>query len=680
MRPQSHHLKLNFYDVDASSGRLVIDSSGNSTFAGNVTIGTGIIKPNIGGDIAITQGAIGLRINDAASAISPTTATSNNDNAVDLGVSNIRFRNLYIGGTGTFGDYIDAGGRIKVSGGNTDQYYFEGARNGVGVTYRLYDNANNIYHDSYSSQVIRVNQIGGSGGGFFFSGGDFNLTTTNVHINGGTNYNDKSNLYLSNGRSLIQSDIVNLTANGDTSLDFQTRKNGSLASAMFINEFRNATFAGNVTISQPTNGSDAILSLISKSAAGNSRTSTIEYDADNEYMYFKNAGTTVATMTSGGNVGIGTSDVEETLTIAKTDGGDGTIVGLRSDASFSQFELVTKNSQVDWGLQTIGARNMYFTTNATERMRITGGGNVVINYNATGGVVDPLYSKFTVATQPPYNLANSQINPTTATFFSDKMTNNGYNSILQLVSVRTSLTSGQFSNGYLGFSTLDNSNGQGVIDAGRIAIVNEVGQARNSATALSFWTNTPNGNVSNTPATEKMRITSAGNVLISKTSAGSVLAKGVELRDEGNIFACTNVANTSSYFSNIATSGTRELIRFYAGTAQVGSINSNGTTTAYNTTSDYRLKEDLKDFNGLDKVSKIPVYDFKWKTDESRSYGVMAHELQEVLPDAVSGEKDGKEMQGVDYSKIVPLLVKSIQELKADSDSLKARIETLENK
>ena len=56
-------------------------------------------------------------------------------------------------------------------------------------------------------------------------------------------------------------------------------------------------------------------------------------------------------------------------------------------------------------------------------------------------------------------------------------------------------------------------------------------------------------------------------------------------------------------------------------------------------------------------VSKIPVYDFKWKTDESRSYGVMAHELQEVLPNAVTGEKDAEDMQSVDYSKIVPLLI-----------------------
>ena len=72
-------------------------------------------------------------------------------------------------------------------------------------------------------------------------------------------------------------------------------------------------------------------------------------------------------------------------------------------------------------------------------------------------------------------------------------------------------------------------------------------------------------------------------------------------------------------------------------------------------------------------VSKIPVYDFKWKTNESRSYGVMAHELQEVLPDAVVGEKDAEEMQGVDYSKLTPILLKAIQELEA-------RVKELENK
>ena len=101
-----------------------IEVSGtSSTFAGNVGIGTGIINPSIGGDIAITQGAIGLRVNDAASAISPTTATANNDNAVDLGVSNIRFRNLYMGGNMSAGRYLNLT--------NSDYTYIQGTHTGA---------------------------------------------------------------------------------------------------------------------------------------------------------------------------------------------------------------------------------------------------------------------------------------------------------------------------------------------------------------------------------------------------------------------------------------------------------------------------------------------------------------------------------------------------------------------
>ena len=72
-------------------------------------------------------------------------------------------------------------------------------------------------------------------------------------------------------------------------------------------------------------------------------------------------------------------------------------------------------------------------------------------------------------------------------------------------------------------------------------------------------------------------------------------------------------------------------------------------------------------------ISNIPVYDYKWKESGSRTYGVIAHELQEVLPQAVTSEKDGEEMQAVDYSKIVPLLVKSIQELTAKVEMLEAK-------
>ena len=93
---------------------------------------------------------------------------------------------------------------------------------------------------------------------------------------------------------------------------------------------------------------------------------------------------------------------------------------------------------------------------------------------------------------------------------SSEMGDNNAHSIMQLVSVRQSLSTGSGSTGYLGFSTMDDSNGQGIRDAGRFAIVNEVGSSRNSPTALSFWTNA--GGTDTTAATEKMRITSAGKI------------------------------------------------------------------------------------------------------------------------------------------------------------------------
>ena len=104
------------------------------------------------------------------------------------------------------------------------------------------------------------------------------------------------------------------------------------------------------------------------------------------------------------------------------------------------------------------------------------------------------------------------------------------------------------------------------------------------------------------------------------------------------------------------------------------SFNSGGTAVNYNTGSDYRLKEDLQTFNGLDILSNISVYNYKWKGVDFRGHGVIAHELQPIFPDAVTGEKDAEEMQSVDYSKLVPVLIKSVQELKEEIELLKQQL------
>jgi len=123
--------------------------------------------------------------------------------------------------------------------------------------------------------------------------------------------------------------------------------------------------------------------------------------------------------------------------------------------------------------------------------------------------------------------------------------------------------------------------------------------------------------------------------------------------------------------------GNESIVLFQRTNGTVGSISSTNTTTAYNTSSDYRLKEDLKEVSGLDKVSAIKVYDFKWKSNDNRMDGILAHELQQVLPYAVIGEKDAEQMQGVDYSKLVPILVKGMQEQQCTICSQASMINTL---
>ena len=115
--------------------------------------------------------------------------------------------------------------------------------------------------------------------------------------------------------------------------------------------------------------------------------------------------------------------------------------------------------------------------------------------------------------------------------------------------------------------------------------------------------------------------------------------------------------------------------------SEIGSIrvNNSNNNVAFNISSDYRLKEDLKEFKALETICKIKVYNYTWKDDPSgfRDQGILAHELDELIPQAVSGEKDAIDKdnkilaQGIDYSKIVPHLVQSIQELKAEIEILK---------
>ena len=142
------------------------------------------------------------------------------------------------------------------------------------------------------------------------------------------------------------------------------------------------------------------------------------------------------------------------------------------------------------------------------------------------------------------------------------------------------------------------------------------------------------------------------------------------------------MSNNSTTFSIGSIAGYQRIQYGTGGnTTEFAFINASDAYTpigasAFNTRSDYRLKEDLKEFSGLFLINNMKVYDFKWKENEERNYGFMAHELQEVVPYVVTGTKDGifeeePQYQGMDTSKLIPVLVKAIQELKAEIDLLK---------
>jgi hypothetical protein len=112
----------------------------------------------------------------------------------------------------------------------------------------------------------------------------------------------------------------------------------------------------------------------------------------------------------------------------------------------------------------------------------------------------------------------------------------------------------------------------------------------------------------------------------------------------------------------------------------VGSISTNASATAYNTSSDYRLKQDTEPIGGaLERLGELKPIRFAWKADPSvKVDGFLAHEAQAVVPEAVTGEKDEVDengnptYQGIDQSKLVPLLVAAVQELSAEVAALKA--------
>lgn len=172
----------------------------------------------------------------------------------------------------------------------------------------------------------------------------------------------------------------------------------------------------------------------------------------------------------------------------------------------------------------------------------------------------------------------------------------------------------------------------------------------------------------------KAPITSPQFAGTSLFNTASIPAGGV---DGVSIEGTASVANT---ISNMGLSGGIGFyFKFFGSSAEVGSISTIGGSTTYATSSDYRLKENLSEMTGsVDRVKSMNPVNFNFIGESMTVDGFLAHEIQAIVPEAIVGEKDAVDdngnpiYQGIDQSKLVPVLVAAIKELTARIEALEA--------
>ena len=378
-----------------------------------------------------------------------------------------------------------------------------------------------------------------------------------------------------------------------------------------------------------------------------------------------NATSTSITIDSSQNVGIGTTSPSGVLAV--TDGANGLIVGQSGENFYS------------------GNTHRFFSQNyTTEHMRIDSSGNIRVGTGAPS-------AKLHVTGD---NLGSTQYDKSQLGWFHHY---NGNVSYLEVFGFRTSAGSDWTTSATRIEQRID-STSQSYIQ------FNGTGNTY----GMSFGAGSGVSNADSEDIIERCRITSGGHFLIGTTSAvgsSTNTNQSITLSPSYTWFA----HNDAVYIQRPnATQG--NVLAFYRGSNYCGSISiTTSNTTSFNTSSDYRLKENVVSLDGaLDRIKQIPVHRFNFIADPDTTVdGFLAHEVADVVPEAITGEKDGMrteeyeitpavlddmgntledavmgtrevpDYQGIDQSKLVPLLTKAIQEQQAMIETLQAEVTAL---
>jgi len=318
--------------------------------------------------------------------------------------------------------------------------------------------------------------------------------------------------------------------------------------------------------------------------------------------------------------------------------------------------IVSTTGTADTGQFFPAADTIAYSTAGTERVRITSGGNVGIGTSSPSGRlhVSGGYAGFEYnsgGAYPSYNTwfgaigTNFQNGASYLDFWNT--VGSGFQWHIQTAaSTQTSVM------------TIDSSGNVGIGTNVPTAPLH-VNSASNpqikfgGSSAAYFWSldreasagDFAISNANGGGATERMRISAGGDLLLGTTSSGGV-GFTVATDAAGRILT-SNVSAVPFDVYLFKNSGTT-----------VGKITINTSTTAYTTSSDYRLKQDIQPMTGaLAKISALKPVAYKWKIDNSDGQGFIAHELAEIMPDCVTGKKDATEEQEYEISPAIPAVV-----------------------
>ena len=516
--------------------------------------------------------------------------------------------------------------------------------------------------DLGSNDVIETTSTGLDVTGTVTADG-FKTDTTNTNFNLLARSSTNVSTYIQNGSTgdILQARAGSMDA-GQGRLQFKVANNGDVQFYEDTGTTAKMVWDASAERLDLSGAVGSQLRLNARSGSGTYWEFDSLYGGTNPELRIKNNSLTAVTLDSSGNVGIGTSTpIQGKLTISGSNyvttnngwavggihlDGDNSSAGANSYSGAISFGTGTGASAISGvqyssdndtqGLAFFVHSSGTGTADSTEAMRLDAVGNLLVGTNISAGALHV------------YKAGGTTVNISAGSNDAGEKTKLGIGTFV--------------GNGAAGSS-----------------IQAETYHSATAQSSLEFHTS----------GGEKARIDSSGNLLVGTTSISDSRFSSIT---PGDNHAGYFVNDSSNFYStlvlrNDATTSTRRLIDFRQGNTVVGRITHDGSSTTYSTTSDYRLKENVVSMdNASDRVKALKPCRFNFIADpDSTVDGFLAHEAQEVVPEAVTGTKDAvdadgnPEYQGIDQSKLVPLLTKALQEALTKIEQLETRIETLEN-